>query len=333
MDKADAERFFAAPALAALAAFPVDPAGLALVSTSENITFRVVDRRDGAAYVLRLHRPGYHTLEELVAERVWIRALGDAGIGVPIPVPTRDGRDYALVDVPATGERRHAGLARWTEGDLLSEVLGRTPDDDAVTRHFGRLGAIAGAIHAQSAAWRPPASFRRHVLDVDGLIGDAPFWGPFWEHAALSAGERSALLRARDVMRGALRRNGRDPATFSLIHADMHPGNVLVHGERLTVIDFDDCAFGWHQYEIAVALVHYETAPNFAAIERAFIDGYRARRAISDAALALVPMFRLIRGMVQIGWYHQRPEHVPTAFFHDMKARVCAACATFEPPC
>ncbi|QQS11651.1 MAG: phosphotransferase [Rhodospirillales bacterium] len=331
MDKADAERIFTAPARAALAAFPVEPADLALVSTSENITFRVVDRRDGAAYVLRLHRPGYHTLEELVAERVWIRALGDAGVGVPIPVLARDGGDYVSVDVPATGERRHAGMARWTEGELLSAVLERA-DDAAVARCFAQLGAIAAAIHDQSAAWRPPASFRRHTLDVDGLIGDAPFWGPFWEHAALSARERRALLRARDLMRDALRRHGRDPAVFGLIHADMHPGNVLVDGDRLTVIDFDDCAFGWHQYEIAVALVHYETAPNFAVMERAFLAGYRARRAISDAALALLPMFRLIRGMVQIGWYHQRPEHAPTAFFHAMKASVCAACEAFEPP-
>ena len=62
---------------------------LDLVSVSENATFRVTDRRDGVAYVLRLHRPWYHTHDELIAERIWIRALGAAGIAVPTPLPRR----------------------------------------------------------------------------------------------------------------------------------------------------------------------------------------------------------------------------------------------------
>ena len=53
------------------------------MSLAENVTYRVVDRRDGVAYALRLHRPWYHTLDELISERAWIRALADAGIAVP----------------------------------------------------------------------------------------------------------------------------------------------------------------------------------------------------------------------------------------------------------
>ncbi|HLY78646.1 MAG TPA: hypothetical protein VKQ70_04690, partial [Caulobacteraceae bacterium] len=80
MDKAEARRVFTPAASQALKAFPIEPTGLELVALSENVTFRVTDRRDGAAYVLRLHRPGYHTLGELNSERIWTRALADAGI-------------------------------------------------------------------------------------------------------------------------------------------------------------------------------------------------------------------------------------------------------------
>ncbi|MCW5745155.1 MAG: phosphotransferase [Alphaproteobacteria bacterium] len=331
MDKADAERIFTPAAQEALAAFPVAGGALRLVAVGENATFRVTDRQDGADYVLRLHRPGYHTLDELNAERVWIRALADAGIAVPRPVPARDGREYVTVLVGATGEHRHAGMAQWTEGQLLSDVLRDVSDLRVLEGYFEQLGAIAACLHNQSSAWRVPRTFRRHALDRDGLMGDAPFWGPFWEHALLSAAERRLLLKTRDRIRGVLDRIGRDPSTWSLIHADLHPGNVVVDGERLTVIDFDDAAFGWHQYDIAVALVHQQASPHFAAAEAAFLKGYRALRDISDAALALLPMFRLIRGMVQIGWYHQRPEHKPTAAFIEMKDRVCAQCAVFRP--
>src|SRR5690606_9240908 len=131
----------------ALKAFPIDPQDLTLVSLSENVTFRVTDGRDGESYVFRLHRPGYHTLEELVSERAWIRALAEAGIDVPEAVMTRDGQDYVPVTIPATGERRYAGLASWTEGRLLSDVLAETADPKVIEDSFTQLGAITAAMH------------------------------------------------------------------------------------------------------------------------------------------------------------------------------------------
>ena len=46
------------------------------------------------------------------------------------------------------------------------------------------------AMHNQASAWQPPAGFKRHALDADGLMGEAPFWGPFWEHRSSRRGER-----------------------------------------------------------------------------------------------------------------------------------------------
>ncbi len=102
MDKAVAARVYTPAALEALQAFPIDSTELELVSVSENVTFRVRDASDGTTYVLRLHRPGYHSLDELIAERVWIRALGDAGIAVPPPLAASDGREYV-----ECADRRH----------------------------------------------------------------------------------------------------------------------------------------------------------------------------------------------------------------------------------
>ena len=330
MNKEAIDRTFAPAARAALASFPIDADDLALVSLAENVTFKVADRRDGRAYVLRLHRPGYHTLDELVSERAWIRALAEAGVDVPSPVSARDGRDYVPVTIPATGEQRFAGLARWTEGRLLSDVLAETSDRKVIETSFAQLGALTASMHNQASAWQPPAGFKRHALDSDGLMGEAPHWGPFWEHRSLSAAERGLLLGARGRMRERLTRLSRAPSAYSLIHADMHPGNILVDGDRLTVIDFDDAGFGWHQYDIAVVLTYWQSKPNAAEIERCFLDGYRAIRRVPDDALAAIPMFRLIRGMAAIGWLHERPELEPPALFEERKAWVLEQCAALR---
>lgn len=328
MDKEAIGRTFRPAAHEALKAFPID-GEIALVSLAENVTFQVTDK-DGNAYVLRLHRPGYHTLDELVSERAWIRALGEAGIDVPSAVRARDGRDYVQVTIPATGERRYAGVLSWTEGRLLSDVLAETEDESVIEDYFAQLGALTAATHNQSSLWTPPAGFTRHALDADGLMGDAPHWGPFWEHRSLTSAERRLLLDTRTLMRERLTKLGRDPAAYSLIHADMHPGNILVAGDRLTVIDFDDAGFGWHQYDIAVVLTYWQSKPNAAAIEHAFLRGYRATRPVPDEALALVPMFRLIRWMASIGWFHQRPELEPSPVFEERKAWVLDQCAALQ---
>ena len=330
MDRAAIDRTFTPAARDALKSFPVDVGDLALVSMTENVTFKVTDRHDGRAYVLRLHRPGYHTLEELESELAWIRALGDAGVEVPKPVSARDGRNYVPVGIAATGEVRFAGMARWTEGRLLSEVLAEAGDERQVENYFTQLGALTAAMHNQASPWQPPPGFTRHHLDADGLMGPAPHWGPFWEHRSFSAAERGLLLETRDRMHAWLARLGREAAGYSLIHSDMHPGNILVDGDRLTVIDFDDAGFGWHDYDIAVVLTYWQSKPNAAAIDRAFLEGYRAVRPLPDQALETIRTFRLIRWMASIGWFHERPELGRTAVFEERRAWVLVQCAALQ---
>lgn len=331
MDNETVDRTFAPAARAALKDFPIEAESLSLVSLSENVTFKVTDGRDGKPYVLRLHRPGYHTLEELNSEGAWISALADAGIDVPARMRTHDGRDYVPVTIPSTGEQRFVGIVSWSDGRLLHEVLTETDNQKLVEASFGRLGAITAAMHEQASTWRPPAGFARHALDADGLMGLEPHWGPFWEHRALTPAERRLLIDVRGRLYEMLKGLSRDPSVYSLIHADMHPGNIVVEGDRLTVIDFDDAGYGWHQYDIATALTGWQTKPNAAEIERAFLAGYRAARPVPDEALSLIPAFRLIRWMATIGWFHQRPElNRPSSVFEERKVWVLEQCAALQ---
>lgn len=316
----------------ALAAFGVAPAELRFVHVGENVTFRVTDARDGAPLVLRLHRPGYHDHAALCSEHVWTRALVAAGIAAPEPLPTLAGEPFARVDGPAPGERRWAGLARWVEGELLADAMARAGDPAAVEGHLAHLGAIMAALHAQATAWTPPPGFRRQRLDTDGLLGPAPFWGPFWDHPVFSSGERALVLATRERLHAALRRYGTKVDTFSLIHADLHPRNVLITAEGAAVIDFDDAGFGWHLYDLAVALVWYQDERHFPTLRDAVMRGYRSVRPLADADLALLPMFLLIRDLAQMGWYHQRPELPRDAQVGPLRDRICRVADGFVPP-
>ena len=291
----------------ALEEWNLSVAKIELVSRSENVVFRVDSEAD-RSYALRVHRPGYHTLAELESEPLWTAALNEAGIGAPVAEPTRAGAHYAVVGVPDTQEVRHVGLVPWFEGVPLNEMIDKAASDADRDSHFEQLGRLIATMHDQAVAWRPPSHFERHAFDADGLTGEAPFWGRFWDIAELTAEQRKTLIEARHWIHAQLSEYGKNRGTYSMIHADLRSANVLVHGDRVFVIDFDDAGFGWHQYDLAVALFDYITSPDYGSIRDALIAGYRSQRSISDEDLALLPLFVLARMVASLGWLNDRPE-------------------------
>ena len=323
-----AENSFTQAAWEAVKHFPVEAEDLQLVAHSENVSFRVAVRDAATDYVLRLHRPGYRTLEELESERQWTRALRASGLAVPDALETQRGGHYALVDIAGAGEPRYAGMTTWSEGVPLSNYLANHQDKAERQRIFRRFGEIAAAFHEQSTGWTPPPGFVRRRLGADDLLGETPFWGRFWEHPALTAAERERLLGARDRMRGALEACGEKPGQFSLVHADFTPDNIIYDGKELAVIDFDDAAYGWHVYDLASLLFEWRDAGAIGALQAALLEGYRARRPRAQADIDMLPAFLLVRGMAIIGWYLQRPEHAHESEFKKVKEWVLAATAS-----
>lgn len=304
MDEARLKRAYTPVARRVLEEWQLAPAGVEFVHVMENVTFRA--ERGGRKYVLRFHRPGYNTHTEMVSERMWLRALAAAGLNVPEGVPTPDGREFVAAEVD--GEERLVGVARWVEGEPLDRILARTDDVEQIERYFEAIGRLAAEVHNASSNWTPPPHFTRRGWDAEGLVGESPLWGRFWEVPDFSAGECRTLARARTHIRERLVEYGTDGQTYGIIHADLHPGNVLVDGAHTRLIDFDDAGFGWHVHELAVALFNNQASPHFGAMREALIRGYRSRRELADEDLELLPLFLLMRNLMVIGWMEQRPE-------------------------
>ncbi len=308
----------------ALHAFPIEVDHLEPVAVGENVVCRVTDTA-GGGYVLRLHRPGYHTLAELESERAWTGALNDAAVSAPRGVRARDGGWYVSVKTPEAAKRRFAGVTAWTPGELLSDVVDREGPAPA-PGHYARLGETVASLHNQSAGWTPPAEFTRHSLDVDGLVGAAPLWGRFWESRLLNTEERALAGAARAKIAARLALMDRDRAIFGLIHADLHPGNVLSQTGALSVIDFDDAAFGWHAFDMAVALFSAWPRPDFPGLRQAFLAGYARLRRLPTGVNESLSPFLLLRGLSLIGWRDQRPELDPAVFLEAWKPRLMVGC-------
>ena len=295
-----------AEAREALTAWTIDCASISLVHIAENITFKV-DATDGSQYALRFHRPTYHTLEELVSERTWTKALLAAGLDCPVGVETTRGDEYSRARI--NGEERYVGINTWVEGIPLWQFLSNHEISQTTRiRWFEEIGRLLATFHNQASNWCVPENFTRHTLDADGFMGEKPFWGRFWDSHLVSNNDRDLLQGLRQDCFACLEILPTDRTCFSLIHADMHPGNLIKHGNGLHVIDFDDAGFGWHLYDIAVALIHYdEEDSNFAYCD-ALLRGYEQLRNLPANVIETLQLFYLVRELAHIGWITARPE-------------------------
>lgn len=303
---------FAPAARAAIAAFGLEAAELTPVSNSENVVFRVTEAGSGDLFALRLHRPGYHALETLEAERSWTSHLAQAGMIVPTGRRALDGQWYVPVRTPDPGQLRYAGVTVWHRGHTLESILG---DDRGPLAWpwFRQLGGLIAQTHDRTANWVGPPGFSRHRLDADALVGEKPFWGRFWDCACFDAEEKRLLRAVRALVAERLAALERDGAPFGLIHADSHPGNVLVSEDRLGLIDFDDCAFGWHSHDFGVALYSSWSTPHFEAVKRHFLEGYGQAREVPADIDRQIALFLLIRSLTLASWRSDRPDIMRTA--------------------
>ncbi|WP_448956697.1 phosphotransferase [Labrys neptuniae] len=295
----------------ALQHWPAPAQQPALLKYRENAVFRIV-LADGEPAALRLHRAGYHSEAALQSELAWMTALRQGGLAVPASIPAADGRHLIALASRDRFAAQHADVVAWIEGVPLGQSgkpLAQPAEKQ--TDLFFRIGAAMAAMHDLADTWQPPHGFHRPRWDGEGLVGESPLWGRFWDCAGLSDQARTALSALRIRLQRALAKHA-DGLDYGLIHADLVRENVFVTDEGVAFIDFDDCGYGFRLFDLATALLKNRREPIYPALERALIAGYRSRRALSEESLALLPLFLALRSLTYIGWLAQRPE-VPDA--------------------
>jgi Ser/Thr protein kinase RdoA (MazF antagonist) len=293
-------------ALAAVERWPLEAVKIEPIKVRENAVY-AVHTAGGRRVVLRVHRLGYHSDEALQSELTWMKALGASGVEVPQPIPSRDGRLFEHIDSAEVPGPRQVDVFEWIEGRQLGSVEhGLSTDPEWIARIYGIVGELAARMHNQSCTWQPPPGFQRHSWCDEGLAGDAPLWGRFWELEALTPTQRTLFRELRTRVGQELGAYGKTPDRFGLIHADLVPENILVEADRLRIIDFDDAGFGWHLFEIATSLYFIRRESFYEIAREALIAGYRRHRPLPDEHLRLLPLFLAARGTTYLGWVHTR---------------------------
>ncbi len=278
-------------------------AKLTFLSHSENTTFLARAPRSRQQLVLRVQRIDYHTPAEILSELSWISALiADAVIETPRPLPDRDG--LLLCPVPLNGSMRQVVAFEYMSGEQPSESA-------SLQGWFRKLGVLSARLHQHSRQWKKPAAFQRKVWDFDAMLGARPLWGDWRAGPGLDESGRQLLQTVADALAQRLGIYGREQHRFGLVHADLRLANLLVDGERLGIIDFDDCGFSWFFYDFAAALSFMEHEPIIADLQDTWLEGYQTVAPVSKEDEAMLPVFVMLRRMLLTAWIASHPETEP----------------------
>lgn len=310
---------------------------LQLLQLSENITYLVEHTGNAVEMqniepcgtrqkaVLRLSRPGYHTEEELQAEIMWMMKLQEdfkvqeekqtvctcssqSGVCFCIrqPLAGDDGQYlYTVEDV--------CGQVYF--GTIFTYLSGAPLEDISLQEQvlwFERLGEVTAMLHRQVQAWQRASGLPRFHWNYETMIGKKAIWGDWREvftgEKAVRSGQGvpEVLNRADLMIRRKLETYGRTADRYGLIHGDLRGANLLVEGDSLKIIDFDDSGFGWYMQDLAASLSFMETEEMVTGLIRAWIAGYRKQGTLTQADLDMIPAFIMMRRLQLLAWVNSR---------------------------
>lgn len=280
--------------MAVLTAYGLAGAKLDLINNSENRTFRVVSKT-GNKSILRAYRPGHRTLAEIHSELDWMQALTmQAGIPTPGVIHTR------------SGERVHRG-GNGRHYAMFEFVPGVSPPESDLVPWFARLGRVCAHIHVHGAQWKPSRFVRPHY-DMDTLVGDRAVWGRWQAAQGLDVPAITALRSAVSHITSRLEQLSILDGASGIIHGDLRLANLLVAGDQIHIIDFDDCGTGWFLYDLATALSLIEDLPEAPAAVRAWLDAYCGIRPVSSAQRQFIPDLIMLRRIQVLSWFASHPD-------------------------
>jgi Ser/Thr protein kinase RdoA (MazF antagonist) len=274
----------------AITRWPISAKVITLAAHRENIVYRV-EAASGENYALRLHRAGYHSRAALESELQWMAALADRGIRVPKPSLSHHAQYIEEID------GIHVDILSWMPGHAIGSAS-TALDLQNRSGTFFQLGAALARLHTASDDWQPPQSFVRHAWDTDGLLGETPFWGRFWDNPHLADNERDLMASARDAAQSKLQEIAHD-TDYGLIHADAVRENVLLHDNDVCLIDFDDGGYGFRLFDLATVLLKCRLEPDLQELQQSLISGYHSERALDVEHL---DFFVALRSFTYVGW-------------------------------
>lgn len=263
---------------------------------SGNITFRVETQQE--KFLLRIHQAissshddVWQKPEVIESELLWLAALHhDTKIVVQKPIRNLQNSWVTQVAGDENTDIFYCSLLWWIDGEILQS--------DRTLQQAHQLGGLMAQLHQHSQQWQTPQNFIRPTYDRNRFEAALAKLYPAISQGLISTENYNLLeLAVRQIqeMMEALEQN---QEYWGLIHADLHDGNYLLHGDELRPIDFALCGFGYYLYDVASTLQYLPPA-----VRCSFFEGYQTIQRLPQNYVQIVEGF-FIMAIIDVQSFH-----------------------------
>jgi Ser/Thr protein kinase RdoA (MazF antagonist) len=283
-----------------IAKFALDQYGLAqaqrwFLGHSGSVTFRIETQEEN--FLLRIHQAisSAHDVwqkpEVIESELLWLSALHhDTKLVVQKPIRNLQNRWITQVAGDENTEAFSCSLLHWVGGEILQSE--RTP------QQAYQLGVLMAQLHQHSQQWQIPQNFSRPAYDRHRLRDALAKLYPAISQGLISTENYNVLESAVRQIWRMMETLEQTQEVWGLIHADLHDGNYLSHGDELRPIDFARCGFGYYLYDVASTLQYLPPA-----VRTSFFEGYQTSQKLSENYVQIVEGF-FIMAMIDVLSFH-----------------------------
>jgi Ser/Thr protein kinase RdoA (MazF antagonist) len=257
--------------------------------------------------ILRITHSSHRSEEQIIAELDWVNFLAEHTVPVARPCSSRNQR---LTETFPVGDSYFTAVVfEFAAGQLIENADPAEWNPDL----FRSMGRIIGSMHRVAKVYHPAhLSQRRPHWYEDDLIQNARQYLP------------PEQLQAADELEEILSQFSQLPTSpddYGLIHGDVNPTNFHVDNGKITLFDFDDCAYNWFINDIAVAMPLYSSMFNKPDWETrlcefivSFMRGYEEENHLDDKWLNLLPICLRLQNLITLVAMHQA--NVPGSQYH-----------------
>jgi Ser/Thr protein kinase RdoA (MazF antagonist) len=307
----------------ALVHYPFEIASVKLIAHWNNTTFDVLNRM-GERFVLRIGRPGFQDLPQVLSEIFWLGRIDrETDLSVPGVAVSKQGEGVVKMGAEGVPEERLCVLFHRRRGHFYTRGLR--------PHHYEKAGRFMACLHQFSQSFVPPDSFTRKMWTVETALGCVQNVDQNAFRALLRPGDDAVYSAVRDWYSEVWHTLGLRREVYGPIHGDFHPGNILFMSDGVGAIDFDECGWGHYLHDVAVALMGIRKDERYADLRTAFLKGYRVVRdlpEVLDGALNGFTAGRLLglavwtAGVTDHPWNTRRAARVVADTMDELKAMI-----------
>jgi Ser/Thr protein kinase RdoA (MazF antagonist) len=266
--------------------YDLDSSTIKEIDTWANFIFEA--KKSDKSYILRISHSSYRTIYQIKAEIEWIDFLEKKGVPVAIPILSVNNQFVEEITLEDSTS-------------FFTTLFVKVPGETIATNHslmtptvIEKWGSILGRLHSLTKEYEPKSSIKRkhwyekpEIANIDETLTDYPI-----------------ILEKAKKHISYIKSLPKDQDTYGLIHYDLHEVNLLVDGEDITVIDFDDCQYDYLAADFSS--IFFQLVWRFHTAEKSreavakefypqFMKGYLKEYPLSEFWISKIPDFLQVR--------------------------------------